>query len=191
MKLSPYLDTETAATLSRLAVPHHFAVPARDLLAALKPPVGGFVLDVGSGTGAGAIHAAEEVGPDGLVVALDPSGEMLRLLGNPQVLRVVGEVPGLPFPEDYFHTVMANFVLSHFKSYEHGLVDMVRVLAPGGRLGVTVWAAGKNQFAETWSEAAAVFLSREQLQQAFREFIPWDEWFSQEGNLRRDGFSSN
>lgn len=144
------------------------------------------MLDVGSGTGAAAIPATEVVGLEGLVVAFDASVEMLRLLQRKAMCRVVaGQVPSLPFRDGFFHTVMGNFVLSHFKSYKLGLADMIRVLRPGGSLGVTAWAAGQNPFGQAWSEVAETFLSREQLQRAFREIIPWDEWLSKEGNLQR------
>lgn len=185
MKHSPYCDAANAAAYDQLALPYQFSAPASDLVNMLRLPYEGRVLDVGSGTGAAAIPAAEAVGPGGLVVALDASVEMLRHLQSKGVCRVAGEVPGLPFRDGFFHVVMGNFVLSHFRSYELGLADMIRVLCPGGRLGVTAWAAGQNPFGQAWSEVAATFLSRGHHQSAFREVIPWDEWFSQEGNLRR------
>ena len=186
MKHSPYCDVVTAATYDQLALPYQFSAPARGLVDMLRLPYRGRVLDVGSGTGAAAIPAAEVVGSEGLVVALDASVEMLRLLQSKGACRVVvGEVPGLPFRDRFFQVVMGNFVLSHFRSYELGLADMIRVLCPGGRLGVTAWAAGQNPFGQAWSEVAATFLSREHHQRAFREVIPWDEWLSQEGNIER------
>lgn len=152
----------------------------------LRLSYGEGVLDVGSGTGAAAIPASEVVGSEGLVVALDASVEMLRLLQSKNVCRVVvGEVPGLPFRDGFFQVVMGNFVLSHFRNYELGLADMIRVLCPGGRLGVTAWAAGQNPFGHAWSEVAATFMSRESHQHAFSKIIPWDEWLSQQGNLLR------
>lgn len=186
MMLSPYCNAVTVATYDQIALPYQFSAPASDLVDMLRLPVGGRVLDVGSGTGAAAIPAAESVGLEGLVVALDASVEMLRILQGKAVCRVVaGEVPGLPFQDGFFHTVMGSFVVSHFKSYELGLADMARVLCPEGHLGVTAWAAAQNHFGQTWSDVAATFLTRERLQHAFREIIPWDEWFSQEWNLGR------
>jgi len=185
MKHSPYFEAETAASYDRLAVPHHFAAPARDLVRRLRLPVRGLVLDVGSGSGAAAIPAAEIVGPQGVVVALDPSLEMLRLLQRKGGCWIVaGQAPGLPFPDDLFHAVIANFVLSHFKSYKVGLADVIRVLRSGGRLGVTAWGATQNEFVRVWKEVAAEFVSEERFQHAFRELIPWDEWFSQDGHLQ-------
>ena len=169
MKNSPYCDAENAAIYDRLALPCQFSAPGRDLVGMLRIAVGGRVLDVGSGTGAAAIPAAEVVGMEGLVVALDASMEMLQFLQSKGVFRVVvGEVPRLPFRDGFFHAVMGNFVLSHFKSYELGLADMVRVLRPGGQLGVTAWAAGQNPFDQAWSEVAATFVSRKIQQRAFR-----------------------
>jgi ubiquinone/menaquinone biosynthesis C-methylase UbiE len=186
MKRSPYRDDVTANTYDHIALPYQFAAPARDLVAMLRLPAGGRVLDVGTGTGAAAIPAAEVVGIEGTVIALDASVEMLRLLQRKEVCRVVaGEVPGLPILDGFFHAVMGNFVVSHFKSYASGLADMIRVLRPGGRLGVTAWAAGSNQFGKAWSDVAATFVNSEILEHAFREIIPWDEWLSQEGKLQQ------
>ena len=185
MKQSPYCEAANAATYDQLALPYQFSAPARDLVGMLRLPVGGRVLDVGSGTGAAAIPAAEAVGPEGQVIAFDASVEMLRHLQRKRECSVIaGEAPGLPFQDGMFHAVMGNFVLSHFKNYHLGLADMIRVLRPEGRLGVTAWAAGQNQFGQAWSEIATTFISGEHLQHDFREIIPWDEWFSQEGNLR-------
>ncbi len=147
---------------------------------------GGLVLDVGSGTGAAAIAAAEMVGPEGLVVALEPSMEMLRLLHMKHVCRAVaGLAPGLPFPADCFNAVLANFVLSHFRSYEPALEDMVRVLRPGGRVGLTAWGPGQTEFVPVWKEVAGTFVGVDRLQQASGEVVPWEEWFKDATHLQR------
>lgn len=186
MKQSPYCDPSNAATYDRLSVPHQFSAPAKDLVEMLQLPSGGRVLDVGSGTGAAAIPAAESVGCEGLAVALDASADMLQILQKKGLCRVVvGEVPKLPFRDGSFQAVMGSFVLSHFRNYRVGLADMIRVLHPGGRLGLSAWAAGRNPFGQLWSEIAAEYVSSDDHQRAFSEIIPWDEWFSQEGSLER------
>ncbi len=183
---SPYSEFEFAACYERLAVPHHFAAPARDLVAALELSRGAWVLDVGCGTAAAALQAAEKVGPHGLVVALDPSLSMLhRLPRDSPCARVAGEAPGLPFASCAFDAAFASFALSHFPRLEEGLADMVRVLRSGGVLGVTAWGASQSEAARTWREVAASFLSIEELDRAFRDLIPWDEWLSAPDNLRR------
>lgn len=186
MNHSPYHETVTAATYDRLALPSKFSAPATDLVEMLQLSAGDLILDVGSGTGAASIPAAATVGPGGLVIALDASTEMLRLLKKKQICQVVlGKVPGLPFGDGLFQAVLGNFVVSHFKSYELGLADMIRVLSPGGKLGVTTWAAGEEQYGQAWNEVTTAFLDADRLQTVFQEVIPWEEWFSQKGNLQQ------
>ena len=184
--ISGYSDAAVAAAYDRLLVPYHLAAPARDLVVMLGPPAGSLVLDVGSGTGAAAVAAAEVVGPEGLVVALEPSLEMLRLLHEKHVCRAVaGLAPGLPFPADRFDAVLANFVLSHFRSYEAALRDMVRVLRAGGGLGLTAWGAGQTEFMRVWKEVAGEYVSMERLQRASEEVVPWEERFRDSAHLKR------
>jgi hypothetical protein len=64
--------------------------------------------------------------------------------------------------------MLANFVLSHFTRYETALFDMVRVLRPGGRLGVTVWGAGQSEFSRMWQDVAESFVSKDLLSDAVR-----------------------
>ncbi len=183
---SPYSKIEFASCYERLAVPHHFAAPARDLVAALKLSEGALVLDVGCGTGAAAISAAECVGPKGLVVALDPSLSMLgRLPRENRCARVAAAAPDLPFASGVFDATLASFVLSHFPSCAEGLSDMVRVLRPGGVLGVTAWGAGESEAARTWREVVKSFVAIEELERAFRDLLPWDEWLTLPENMGR------
>ncbi len=183
---SPYSEIEFASCYEHLAVPHHFAAPARDLVAALELSEGALVLDVGSGTGAAAVSAAECVGPKGLVIALDPSLSMLcRLPRGGRCARVAGAAPGLPFASGVFDATFASFVLSHFPSCAEGLSDMVRVLRPGGVLGVTAWGPGQSEAARSWREVATSFVAIEELERAFRDLLPWDEWLTFPENMAR------
>jgi ubiquinone/menaquinone biosynthesis C-methylase UbiE len=175
-----------AATYERLAVSPIFAPPARELVKALSLTPGDRVLDVGSGTGAAAFSALEAVGTQGLVVALDPSIEMLRVAKKKGLRRiVVGKVPGLPFATEEFDGVMASFVISHISDYKTALQDMVRVLRPGGRLGVSTWQTTQNEFKTLWQEIAGVFISRNQINELVQQTIPWEEWFTDAQNLER------
>ena len=186
MKDSPYFNAGVVATYDRLVVPLQFAAPARDLVAGLGLSVGSRVLDVGTGTGAALIRVAACVGASGVAVGVDASIEMLRALRQRGAHPVVlAQAPGLPFPEDHFDAVLASFVLSHFKDYGQTLADMVRVLRPRGQIGVTAWVAAPNPVAQVWNNVAAAFVNAEELQAAFRELIPWDEWFSRPTNLRQ------
>ena len=176
---------EVAVTYDRLAVPLLFGPIARDLVALLALPAGAAVLDVGTGTGSGALAAWKAAGTGAFVVGLDLSAGMLHLArskGLPALAR--GMVPGLPFADGVFDRVLANFVLNHVTSYQGALTDMVRVLRPGGRLGVSAWGPLQNECRQLWRELAEAAAGKDALSAAVREAIPWEEWFSDPAHLR-------
>src|SRR5437867_10568657 len=112
MKRSPYSEAKNAAVYDRLAFPLQFSAPARDLVGLLRPAAGDRVLDVGSGTGAAAIPAADAVGTAGSVVAVDASIEMLgQLKRKDKCCVAVAKVPELPFADCWFDIVTASFVV--------------------------------------------------------------------------------
>jgi arsenite methyltransferase len=167
-----------AEVYDRLAGPRLFAQPARDLVSILGVPAGGMALDVGTGTGVCARMARLSMGPSGVVAGIDPSLAMLRVARRNGVLVAAASAPGLPFGDSVFDVVFASFVLSHFPSYETALLDMVRVLKPGGRLGATSWCLDPSECRQLWQETAESFIGKEALAAASREALPWEEWFS-------------
>ncbi len=173
-----------AADHDRLAVPAIFAGPARDLVVRTVLPAAGRILDLGTGTGIAA-RLAIEIAPGAIVVGLDPSLEMLRVARSHGLLCLtVGAVPGLPYPDVTFDRILASFVLSHLTSYRTALLDIVRVLRPGGNLGMTTWGAVQNEFRQLWQEVAETFADKEALQAATEATIPWEDWFTDAGHLQ-------
>src|SRR4030095_145624 len=79
----------------------------------LRLQQGDHVLDVGCGTGASALPAAQAVGPEGHVIAVDLAGELLKL-GQAKAqtagLQCVefrrGDMTGLGFPDCHFDAVV-------------------------------------------------------------------------------------
>jgi ubiquinone/menaquinone biosynthesis C-methylase UbiE len=165
---------------------------ARDLVELVGLSSGATVLDVGTGTGVAAIEAAHELHGEGAVVGIDPSARMLRHAGTrAPVALVASETPGLPFTGRAFDAVLANLVLSHFDRPDTALIDMVRVLQPGGRLGVTAWGSlddepvddnAQREFTEIWRTLAERFvdIDADDIEAA----IPWEEWFADPAHLR-------
>lgn len=98
------------------------------------------VLDLGCGTGYLSALLADCVGPEGEVVAVDPSKARL-MLARKQYSRpnmVFLEANDMTFPEDQYNLVFANHVL-HWIEDKLTLMDKVyRNLKPGGQFAFVV-----------------------------------------------------
>ena len=160
------------------------ALPAADLVTLAGVGEGQSVLDVGTGTGVAA-RAAAAAGAK-VVVGIDLSTEMLaaavREGGGPHY--TAGAAIDLPFRDRRFDVVLANFVLSHFSRYETALFDLMRVIRTGGRMGVTAWGSGVDEFSLAWREVAESFGTKEIIRDAGTRAIPWDEHFSDPEKLK-------
>ena len=93
------------------------------------------VLDVGCGTGMIARLAADIVGSDGQVIALDPSPGMLRQAirnGVSTPVLAVGE--RLPFTDGRFDLLSMGYALRHVADLTEAFREYRRVLKPGGQV---------------------------------------------------------
>lgn len=114
-------------------------------------------LDIGCGPGA----ALEQAAATGARVAgVDPSPSMVERASKrvPQAEVRVGSAEELPFGDDHF-TVVANVAsFHHWADRDAGLREVLRVLAPGGRLHVMegMIREGKDGHGLTPSEAEAL-----------------------------------
>ena len=167
---------EVAEIYARVRAPVH-GPPARDLVTALGPPAEGGLLDVGTGTGV-LLAAAREAGwsPG---VGVDRSVPMLRKARTGEAGPVAAaDVVDLPFRDGRFGAVAAAFVLHTSPRYETALYDMIRVVRPGGRVGVATWAPGDDEYGRTWRGIAEAYATRELLADAVKRAAPWRERFS-------------
>jgi len=104
------------------------------------------VLDVGCGMGELAERIARELGAR--VQALDISERMVELTRARGVDVVLGDVQQLPYADDSFDVVVANWVLYHVPDLDRGVRELARVLRPGGRL--IAATVGPDHMAELW-----------------------------------------
>ncbi len=108
-------------------------------LASLAP--GETVLDLGSGAGFDCFLAAARVGPEGRVIGVDMTPEMLerarhnaRKGGYGNVEFRLGEIEALPVPDGVVDIVISNCVLNLSANRPRVLAEVMRVLKPGGRV---------------------------------------------------------
>jgi ubiquinone/menaquinone biosynthesis C-methylase UbiE len=153
--------------------------PAADLLALVAPATGARVLDVGTGTGVAAELASRSVGPTGQVVGIDVSLGMLQVgrRVRPGIRTVGAEAIDLPFRDSTFDLALGNFVLAHFTKVETALFDVLRVVRPGGRLGLSAWADAPDDLQNTWMEIVRSAIPQEMLEPALGRAAPWHDRF--------------
>jgi SAM-dependent methyltransferase len=102
------------------------------------------VLDLGSGGGIDVLLSANRVGPTGTAYGLDMTDEMLALArrnaaeagaGNVHFLK--GEIEAIPLPAESVDVVISNCVVNLSTDKPAVLREVFRVLAPGGRIGIS------------------------------------------------------
>jgi SAM-dependent methyltransferase len=132
-------DDEAVAALPDRAVESFAGVGNPFQLRRLCP--GERVVDVGSGAGFDSFVAAGQVGPDGRVVGVDMTPEMLKksrataeALGLAHVEFREGLAERLPVEDGWADAVISNGVINLCADKRAVLSEIHRVLAPGGWL---------------------------------------------------------
>src|SRR5215218_2552162 len=102
------------------------------------------VLDLGSGGGIDVLLSARRVGPSGFAYGVDMTDEMLDLARanaaqaqatNVEFLK--GTIEDIPLPDESVDVVISNCVINLSVDKPKVLTEMFRVLAPGGRIGIS------------------------------------------------------
>ena len=123
-----------------------FSPCAQLVLERAAPQLGEAVLDLACGTGQVARRVAPTVGMEGSVTALDLNPNMLavgRSLPTPKgasIDWVQGDAVAPEFPDGSFDLVVCQHGLQFFPDRAAALNHARRLLKPGGRMVVAVWA---------------------------------------------------
>lgn len=107
------------------------------------------VLDIGCGTGAVTLQAAEAVGPDGHVLATDIAPPFVarvaaRAAGLSQVATRLGDAQIADWPMPGFDAAISRFGVMFFSDPVAAFANIASGLRPGGRFAFAAWGPAED-----------------------------------------------
>lgn len=139
--------TSPAASYEAFQVRYLFGPWSLDLIERVRPQPGERVLDLACGTGAVAREVLKSISPGGTLVGVDINPDMLRVASEvidarePLVRWQQASAESLPLPDASFDIALCQQGLQFFPDKQGALRELRRVLAPGGRIALSVWRA--------------------------------------------------
>lgn len=125
-----------------------------EIMDRLGPGRSARLLDIGTGPGTVAA-AASAAGHS--VVGLDSDESMIALARrhHPALAFARATIQHLPFADQTFEAITANFVINHVPDPRGAAAELHRVLRTGGRLVATIWPSRTLPLNQFWSEVMA------------------------------------
>jgi ubiquinone/menaquinone biosynthesis C-methylase UbiE len=138
---------------------------------------GAAVLDVGCGTGASALPAAQQVGPTGSVIGIDVAERLLEIARRKARERKLGNVSfdlmdmqRTHYPDASFDVVVSVFSVFFVPDMVAQVRELWRMVGPGGVLAITSWGPRMFEPASSGWRGSV----RQLRPQLYTEFNPWD-----------------
>jgi ubiquinone/menaquinone biosynthesis C-methylase UbiE len=146
----PFAKAKSAAATRQERMDPAMYTPWARMLFGVGPVRAGLsALDVGCGTGALTRVLAERVGITGMVAAVEPDPELLKLsqecssmeadLSSPDVDWQNADPAALPFANETFHGVFSQFSMWRWADPVAVMSEIKRVLRPQGTVALATW----------------------------------------------------
>lgn len=127
------------------------------------------VIDIGCGPGP-MLGVMAERAPLANIVGIDPSRLMVHiaakrnanLLKSDRVRVIEGGVPKLPFENDHFDKALCAHVIYFWENLDEGLLEIARVLKPGGQL-VLLFRSSDDPQTGSFPEEIYAFYSEDEI----------------------------
>ncbi len=121
-----------------------FHVYAEDIAARTPVPEGGSVLEIAAGTGIGTRFLRDTLPPEVPIVATDLNDDMLKIarekFSEPENVELrTANAMSLPFEDSSFDAVVCQFGIMFFPHKRDSMLEVARVLKPGGHYLFNVW----------------------------------------------------
>ncbi len=126
------------------------------------------ILDSGAGTGSTALLAARATGAEGHVTCFDLSPDMLEIARQKAAAAELsdlfdfdtGDMESLPYADDRFDVVLSSYSLCPLTDPSRGATELLRVVRPGGLVGVAHSALPRNRLVRWLAEGVEHFVWR-------------------------------
>lgn len=174
-----------------------FGPAGRDLVDRADPRPGERVLDVGAGKGASALPAAQRVGPDGHVLAIDLApgmvaglSERAAQLGLANLAAEVGDAEDPPGEPGAFDLVVSGLCLFFLPRLDTALARCHALLRPGGRLAFSWFGDDDARWEGVYAELSADIPAEERQERRRPGGEPFASVAALEDAVRAAGFGA-